>query len=66
MRRTNIVLDERLVEEGLELARAKSIRELVDRAMRELVERLKRQRILELRGANLWEGDLGAMRGERR
>jgi Arc/MetJ family transcription regulator len=62
MQRTNVVLDELLVAEGLELAHAKSIRDLVDRSLRELVARLKRQRILELRGSNLWEGDLGAMR----
>ena len=66
MQRTNVVLDERLVAEGLELTRAKSIRDLVDRSLRELVARLKRQKILELRGCNAWEGDLGAMRGDGR
>jgi Arc/MetJ family transcription regulator len=66
MQRTNVVLDERLVAEGLELTRAKSIRDLVDRSLRELVARLKRQKILELRGSNAWEGDLGAMRDDGR
>jgi Arc/MetJ family transcription regulator len=66
MQRTNIVLDEALVAEGLELSRAKSIRDLVDRSLRELVARLKRQRILALRGCGKWEGDLGRMRDDAR
>ena len=66
MQRTNIVLDEELVAEGLELSRAKSIRDLVDRSLRELVARLKRQQILALRGCNRWKGDLGAMRDDER
>jgi len=64
MQRTNIVLDEALVAEGLALSRAKSIRDLVDRSLRELVARLKRQQILAMRGCGQWEGDLGAMRGD--
>jgi Arc/MetJ family transcription regulator len=66
MARTNIVLDDGLVAEGLELSRARSIRELVDRSLRELVARLKRQRILELRGRGGWQGDLSEMRGDPR
>jgi Arc/MetJ family transcription regulator len=66
MRRTNIVLDEQLVAEGLDLTRARTIRDLVDRSLRELVARLKRQRILALRGSKAWDGDLGALREDRR
>jgi hypothetical protein len=36
------------------------------RALEDFVRRAKARRILELRGSGLWEGDLGAMRRDRR
>jgi Arc/MetJ family transcription regulator len=50
--RTNIVLDDILVQEALALSGAKTKRELVDRALRELVERLRRRDILDLYGSD--------------
>ena len=64
MGRTNIVLDDDLVAEGLELSRAKTIRDLVDRSLRAYVARLKRQKILELRGRGGWEANLGELRND--
>jgi Arc/MetJ family transcription regulator len=64
MGRTNIVLDEELVAEGLKLSRAKTIRELVDRSLKAYVARLKRQKILEMRGRGGWDADLGELRGD--
>ncbi len=49
-RRTNIVLDEELVEEALRYANVGSKRELVDLALREFVESRKRRDVRELRG----------------
>lgn len=49
-RRTNIVLDEDLVEEARRCAGGGTKRELVDRALREFVESHKRRDIRELRG----------------
>jgi Arc/MetJ family transcription regulator len=48
--RTNIVLDENLVEEGLKLSGAKTRKELVNQALRELVENRKRRNLLDLAG----------------
>lgn len=64
MGRTNIVLDDELVAEGLKLTHARSIRELVHRSLADLVSRLKREKMLEMRGRGEWEGDLGDLRGD--
>ncbi len=48
--RTNIVLDDQLVEEAFKYVRVKTKRELVDRALRELVEHHRRRDVREIRG----------------
>ena len=48
--RTNIVLNDELVEEAFRHTDAKTKRELVDVALREFVENHKRKDIRELRG----------------
>jgi Arc/MetJ family transcription regulator len=48
--RTNIVLDERLVEEAMKYARVKTKRELVDLALREYICNHERRDIRELKG----------------
>ncbi len=48
--RTNIVLDEELVEEAFRYAGVRTKRELVDLALREFVENHKRRDMRELRG----------------
>ncbi len=63
--RTNIVLDDKLVKEGLKLTNLKTKKDLVNLALRELVERRKRKRILELEGKVKWEGKLDEMRRSR-
>ncbi len=65
MIRTNVVLDEELVERGKRLTGLRTTRSLVDHALRELVRRKNQRRILELRGKVDWSGDLGAMRSTR-
>jgi Arc/MetJ family transcription regulator len=59
--RTNIVLDKNLVNEALELSDAKSMREVVDRALQEYVARRRQKDLLKLRGAG-WDGNLKEMR----
>lgn len=51
-KRTNIVLDEQLVEEARRYAgdEADSVRELVDLALREFVENHRRKDLRELKG----------------
>jgi len=62
--RTNIVLDDALVDEGLGLSGARTRRELVDRALRAYVQVLKVARLRRLRGTVRFdEGhDPGALR----
>jgi len=48
--RTNIVLDDELVEEAFRHTDAKTKRELVDVALREFVENHKRKDLRDLRG----------------
>lgn len=65
MKRTNLVLDEHLLEEATRLSGDKTYSATVQRALKELVRRAKARQILELRGSGLWEGELAEMRGDR-
>jgi Arc/MetJ family transcription regulator len=65
MKRTNIVLDEKLVRQGLRSTGMKTRRALVDYALRELVRREKQVGLLALKGKIGWEGNLEAMRSTR-
>ena len=62
MKRTNIVLDEKLVSAGLKLTGLKTQRDLVHHALKQLIRREQQKSILELRGSIDWEGDLSLMR----
>ena len=65
MKRTNLVLDEELLEEARRLSQERTLSATVTRALRDFVRRIKARQILELRGSGEWEGDLGDMRGDR-
>jgi Arc/MetJ family transcription regulator len=65
MKRTNLVLDEKLLEEATRLSGEKTYSAVVERALEDFVRRIKAHRILDLRGSGLWEGDLAAMRSDR-
>ena len=58
MHRTNTVLDEKLVREGMKLFKKKTKRELIDFALREIIRREKAKGILALEGKVKWEGEL--------
>jgi Arc/MetJ family transcription regulator len=65
MKRTNLVLDEELLEEATRISGEKTYSAAVMRALEAFVQRAKARRILELRGSGLWEGDLTEMRRDR-
>ncbi|MEO6212077.1 MAG: type II toxin-antitoxin system VapB family antitoxin [Vicinamibacterales bacterium] len=65
MKRTNLVLDEQLLEEATRLSGERTYSRAVERALSEFVRRAKARQILNLAGAGLWEGDLAAMREDR-
>jgi len=62
MKRTNLVLDETLLEEATRLSGERTYSRAVDRALAEFVRRARAGKILELAGSGLWEGDLAEMR----
>ena len=63
--RTNIVIDDALMKEAMERSGLKTKREVVEEALRTFV-RLKRQAdILDLWGIG-WDGDLDAMRRDKK
>ncbi len=66
MKRTNLVLQEDLLEEALRLGGERTYSRTVERALEDFVRRIKARRILELRGTGLWEGDLAEMRRDPR
>jgi len=63
--RTNIVLDDELVDKAMKYTGIRTKRELVNYALKELLDRRERKSILQLEGKLCWEGDLGEMRGAR-
>jgi len=65
MKRTNLVLDEKLLEEATRLSGGRTYSGTVGRALEDFVRRIKARRILELAGSGLWEGDLAEMRRDR-
>jgi len=60
--RTNIVIDDRLMNETLRATGLKTKREAVELGLRMLLRVAKQSEIRRLRGRLHWEGDLDAMR----
>ncbi|MBW2610633.1 MAG: type II toxin-antitoxin system VapB family antitoxin [Deltaproteobacteria bacterium] len=65
MKRTNIVIDEKLLEAGLKATGLKTRRSLIDYPLRDLLRRKSQKKILQLKGKVEWKGNLSAMRKER-
>ena len=65
-KKTNVLLDQELVESAKKLTGTRFTKDVVDLALRRLVRNARRKRILRLAGKVKWEGDLAAMRRGRR
>ena len=65
MKRTNLVLDEELLDEATRISGEKTYSAVVTRALESFVRQARARRILELEGRGLWEGDLAEMREDR-
>lgn len=65
MSRTNIDLNDKLVEEALELTKMKTKKEVVNYALSDLVRKKKRKEILRLMGSRCWKGNLDLLRRTR-
>ena len=62
MKRTNIVLDEELVEACLKSTGIKTRRALINHALSKLLRHESQKKILELKGNVQWEGNLNEWR----
>jgi Arc/MetJ family transcription regulator len=60
--RTNIVIDDALMEEALKVSRLKTKKDAVEEGLRLLVQRKKQENIKKLRGKLQWRGDLEQLR----
>lgn len=63
--RTNIVIDDALMEQAMRASGAKTKREAVEAALRLVVGLKRQEEMRRLRGKLKWEGDLGEMRRDR-
>lgn len=60
--RTNIVIDDQLMNEAIKLSQLKTKRAVVESGLRLLIQTKKQERIKKLRGKLKWDGDLEKMR----
>jgi Arc/MetJ family transcription regulator len=65
MKRTNVVLDEHLLEEAVRVSGERTYARTIERALEALVRRAKAVGIDQLAGSGLWVGDLPEMRADR-
>jgi Arc/MetJ family transcription regulator len=63
--RTNIVIDDALMEQAMQASGLKSKRATVEAALRLLIQIKAQTGIRRLRGKVKWEGDLDTMRADR-
>lgn len=63
--RTNIVIDDKLMDEALKVSGAKTKREAVELGLRTLLQLDRQREIRQLRGKVAWQGDLDALRKDR-
>ena len=63
--RTNIVLDDALIERARKLTGIKTKREVIQEALRTLIKLREQSEIRQLRGKLKWEGNLDEQRKSR-
>ena len=65
MGRTNVVLDDKLIERCQKATGIRTRRALIDYALREVLRHARQRRLLKLQGTVEWEGNLAAWREAR-
>ncbi|MGD9974295.1 MAG: type II toxin-antitoxin system VapB family antitoxin [Desulfatirhabdiaceae bacterium] len=63
--RTNIVIDDSLMDQALSVSGFKTKKETVEEALRLLISLRNQSQIRNLRGKLKWEGDLDKMRTDK-
>lgn len=64
--RTNVVIDDDLMDEALKLSKLKTKKDAVEEGLKLLVQRKKQENIKDLRGKLHWKGDLEDMRTDKK
>ena len=64
MKRTNVVLDEVLLDEAVRVSGERTYSRTIERALQEMVHRAKARQIDRLAGSGLWTGNLSEMRDD--
>ena len=62
MKRTNVVLDEVLLEEAVRVSGERTYARTIERALQEMVHRAKVRGLEQLAGSGAWTGSLSEMR----
>jgi Arc/MetJ family transcription regulator len=60
--RTNIELDDALIQQAMKLSKITTKREVVHEALKNYIGTMKKKELLKLRGHITWEGNLKEMR----
>jgi Arc/MetJ family transcription regulator len=60
--RTNIELDDTLIQQAMKLSKLSTKREVVQEALKNYIASMKKKELLKLRGKITWEGNLKEMR----
>ncbi|MGD9369017.1 MAG: type II toxin-antitoxin system VapB family antitoxin [Desulfobacteraceae bacterium] len=60
--RTNIVIDDKLMNEAMKLTRLKTKKAVVETGLKLLIQLKRQERLKSLRGKLKWDGDLEKMR----
>lgn len=62
--RTNIVIDDDLMNEAMMLTKIKTKKSVVETSLKLLVQIKKQEQLKKLRGKLKWDGDLDVMRSD--
>ena len=63
--RTNIVIDDKLMEDALKSSGLTTKKAVVEQGLKLIIKRKQQQGIRKLRGKLKWEGDLDEIRGRK-
>ena len=63
--RTNIIIDDKLMDEALKISGYKTKKETVEAGLRLLIAQKNQAKIRSYRGKLIWEGDLEEMRTDK-
>ncbi|WP_373331243.1 type II toxin-antitoxin system VapB family antitoxin [Salmonirosea aquatica] len=61
--KTNVEINEKLLQDAMMLSGAKTAEEVINKALDHLIYKLALKKLEAARGPELWQGDLEQMRG---